>query len=198
MQHVRAALRPNLPAAAGLRQVDGVNPLFPARVLRARATLEQGDRSARAALLNRLGAAYLISQDATIEPGSPAFAAGPFIHHRAGAILPVRFAGAGEGEIEGVSSAPGRWNFRTTVRQPVSVVIAESWLAGWQASVDGRPARGTRPDDDGLITVALEPGRHAVELVYVSSAARIGLLISLLALAVALGAAWPVSRFGGR
>jgi uncharacterized membrane protein YfhO len=48
---------------------------------------------------------------------------------------------------------------------PQLLVVARSWLPGWRALVDGRPAAVLRANLAGL-GVAVPPGGHRVELVY--------------------------------
>jgi hypothetical protein len=53
-----------------------------------------------------------------------------------------------------------------TLRAPGVLVVGEPYSPGWQARVDGEPARLLRVDY-ALSGLALLPGRHRVELLYV-------------------------------
>src|SRR5262249_11657045 len=43
--------------------------------------------------------------------------------------------------VEVLSYSPGRVALRATLRTPAYLVAAESWAPGWQARVNGRPAK---------------------------------------------------------
>jgi hypothetical protein len=62
-------------------------------------------------------------------------------------------------------------------RRSALLVVSESWLPGWHATVDGRSAPVRRAD--GLIMgVPVAPGVHSVRLRYEAPGARAGLAIS--------------------
>ena len=76
------------------------------------------------------------------------------------------------------------------------LVLTDSYYPGWRAWVDGRPAPIERADD-AFRAVRLPPGEHAVEMRYEPASFRVGMFISLLALAAlaaATGALYLLSR----
>ena len=77
--------------------------------------------------------------------------------------------------------------FEATLPRPGFLLVAEACDGGWQAEVDGRPA-DILPADAALRAVYLPAGHHRVAMRYAPAGFRWGLAISLLALALALGA----------
>jgi uncharacterized membrane protein YfhO len=73
------------------------------------------------------------------------------------------------------------------VASPATLILADTFYPGWQATVDGVPAPILRANllFRGL---ALAPGRHEIVFSYHPAAWRLGAAISLIALA-ALGTA---------
>ncbi len=83
---------------------------------------------------------------------------------------------------------PGRMVLSGTIRSGGLAVIAESYNAGWRATVGGRPV-GVVPVNHMLLGVALPAGEHRLELRFEPASVRAGLFLSLLTLAGLLGAA---------
>lgn len=90
--------------------------------------------------------------------------------------------GREEGSVAIVERTPTRWVFDSTAPAGGTLVVANAGFPGWEARVDGRPARvgggvGRRQE------VEVAPGRHRVELAYRPVSFRLGLLVSLLSAA---------------
>lgn len=79
--------------------------------------------------------------------------------------------------------------------KPSLLVLSEIFYPGWQATIDGQPAK-IYLTDYLLRSVYVPAGTHRVEMRYASSAIRTGFLITLLTL-VLLGALWLYSRRRG-
>jgi hypothetical protein len=79
---------------------------------------------------------------------------------------------------------------------PGQLVLTDSYYPGWKAWVDGEPAEIARTKD-GFRGVEIAAGRHTIEMRYEPAAYRVGLFISLVALALlagAFGALVPLRR----
>jgi uncharacterized membrane protein YfhO len=87
-----------------------------------------------------------------------------------------------------VSRSPTRVTIAAIAARDGYLVLGESWAPGWQAWVDGRPAPVLRANYVHR-AVALSAGRHQVEFRYLPSAFRLGLYISVSAIAVLLALA---------
>lgn len=95
--------------------------------------------------------------------------------------------------VSGTRRGPGRLTVETTGERPSVVVVADSWFPGWQARVDGEPARVMKADG-AFLGVAVGPGRHTIEMEYRRPAAAVvgravtatTLLVSLVFLTVPL------------
>lgn len=66
------------------------------------------------------------------------------------------------------------------------LVVAEAYDPGWRARVDGQPARPV-PADHLLTGIPVQPGAHQVELTYAPASLRVGLFVTLAALALLAG-----------
>ena len=94
--------------------------------------------------------------------------------------------GAGKPEAAWiVSRSPTRVTVEAAATRVGYLVLGESWAPGWLAWVDGRPAPILRAN---LIhrALPLPAGRHRVEFRYRPTAFRLGLYVSVTALAVLL------------
>ncbi len=92
-------------------------------------------------------------------------------------------AAAGERErVEVVSYQPERVVVAADLAAEGVLVLTDSWYPGWRAVVDGQPVPIHRADVL-FRAVRLPAGSHTVEFVYAPASFRIGLAISLAALA---------------
>ena len=84
-----------------------------------------------------------------------------------GVLLPAggAFGVTGAGTLRVLHAAPERIEVEVAGDGPQLLVVARSWLPGWRALVDGRPAAVLRANLAGL-GVAVPAGGHRVELVY--------------------------------
>jgi hypothetical protein len=86
----------------------------------------------------------------------------------------------------------------TSASAPATLVVVESYDPGWRADVDGRPAP-VIPANLHFRGIPLEAGPHRVHLSYRPTTAVVGLLVSLSAWLVALGALlWGLLRARAR
>lgn len=83
--------------------------------------------------------------------------------------------------------APGRVTIDLSSPSPAgaSLIVSENFYPGWQARVDGKPARLGRADLT-LIGVELPPGSKTVDLEFTSPAYERGKMITLVAIVIAL------------
>jgi hypothetical protein len=73
------------------------------------------------------------------------------------------------------------------------LILSEVTYPGWQASVDGEPASLVHAD--GLLRgIPVREGRHTVRVWYAPTSARLGLVVSALALTVSLGSWLAATR----
>ncbi|MEK7474930.1 MAG: hypothetical protein AAB152_04760 [Candidatus Coatesbacteria bacterium] len=188
---LRASLRSNLTAVAGLRDADADNPIVPAGTasrLAAAKTSPSPWTPAAAAVFADLGVRHLIARGPIARaPDQPVFRGHVAIYALAGSRGPVWLEPAGAGILDPPERfEPGRWSFRVRTTRPCTAVVAESALRGWrmEAPATARLAivRGA------LLGVSLPPGDHAVRIRYDPWQARAGLCLGLLA-SVALLAA---------
>jgi hypothetical protein len=75
-----------------------------------------------------------------------------------------------------------------------TLTLTDSYFPGWRAWVDGRPARIERVGE-GFRGVVLAAGSHTVEMRYEPASYRVGLFVSLVALALVLGAGAALFSF---
>jgi hypothetical protein len=85
---------------------------------------------------------------------------------------------------------PNRLEVHTTSSAPGILVLSENYFPGWRVYVDGQPAQLLRVNYN-LRGVLLPQGEHAVSFVYRPWSVLIGVIVSLLTLAVLL---LPVRR----
>lgn len=100
----------------------------------------------------------------------------------------------GGGQAAIVSYANDRVVVRASLPVASYLVLADTYFPGWEATVDGRPARVQRADH-ALRAVWLPAGEHDVEFRYRSSQRLTGTILTVLsALAIAGLAAAPPAR----
>jgi hypothetical protein len=86
-------------------------------------------------------------------------------------------AGAGDpGSARLVVDEPERMVLDVVALRPAVLVVADSYLPGWEALVDGTPT-DIRPADLAFRAVALPAGGHRVELLYRPAGWRLGLVL---------------------
>jgi membrane protein YfhO len=103
---------------------------------------------------------------------------------------------AARGTSRIVSSAPDRMKLEVESPDGGYVVILESYDPGWRATVDGRTASVVAAN--ALFRgIRLDPGAHAVELVYRPPGLVAGLIVSVLSILAAFVVAWRTSRPSG-
>lgn len=78
---------------------------------------------------------------------------------------------------------------------PGWLVLLDGWFPGWEATVDGKPAR-LRRADYAFRAVEVSGGKSVVRFDYRPSSLGLGLILALLA-ALALGAAWLIPVASG-
>jgi hypothetical protein len=93
---------------------------------------------------------------------------GPDLGHRQ-AFTPAEWA----------SADPDRVVIRVTTGAPGLLVVAETWMPGWLAEVDGKPARVLRGNRAQRVVPLPEPGRHEVVLHYRPPGLTLGLSMTI-------------------
>jgi hypothetical protein len=78
--------------------------------------------------------------------------------------------------------------------QGATLILTDSYFPGWRAWVDRSPARVERVGE-GFRGVVLAAGNHTVEMRYRPASYRVGLFVSLVALALVLGAGAALFSF---
>ncbi len=102
--------------------------------------------------------------------------------------------------VEWTSNDPDRPALLVTTRAPGLLVVADTWMPGWTATVDGRPVPVLRGNYAQRVITLPEPGRHEIILEYHPPGLILGCLISLgsvLAWAI-LVMPWAVESFRSR
>ena len=74
--------------------------------------------------------------------------------------------------VTGRRRGPGRWTIETSGQRPAVVVVADSWFPGWRAQVDGKRVPVMKADG-AFLGVAVDPGRHTIEIEYRKPAAAV-------------------------
>ena len=96
---------------------------------------------------------------------------------------PPRASGAEEtGSVEILRYEPEEVVLRADMPRTGFVLLLDTYFPGWKASVDDKPARLLRADY-AFRAVRVPAGVHIVRMVYRPASFRIGLAISLAALA---------------
>jgi hypothetical protein len=138
-----------------------------------------------------LGRAWLVHgiQPAASDDEALALLAGPAFDPRATVVIsggshpqPPASA-AGDESVRITAYTPDRVVLTSEVASPAVLILADAFYPGWEATVDGLPAPLLRANlmFRGL---ALEPGRHEIVFSYRPAAWRLGVAVSLGALAV--------------
>jgi hypothetical protein len=83
-----------------------------------------------------------------------------------------------KGTAEIITRRPGEYDLTVNATEAAELIVSETWLPGWQATVDGERQSVERVEG-ALLGVALKPGRHAVHLFYLPFGWRLGWPISL-------------------
>lgn len=85
------------------------------------------------------------------------------------------------GEVRIIAYAPTRILIEAEVREPVALVVTDTYYPGWMVRVDGKPARLLRANFL-FRAVCLSPGRHHVEMRYQPRAFWAGLALASMTL----------------
>jgi hypothetical protein len=80
------------------------------------------------------------------------------------------------------SSDPDRPVIEVTTEAPGLLVVADTWMPGWTAVVDGHPAALLRGNHAQRVIPLTDPGRHRIVLSYEAPGLAWGLTLSALAL----------------
>jgi uncharacterized membrane protein YfhO len=95
-----------------------------------------------------------------------------------------------------LDDAPERIVVRVDAARDGILVLADAWMSGWSATVDGKPAP-MAPADLAFRAVAVPAGSHEVVFTYASRMWELGRLAGLAGLAGLLavaGLAWRARR----
>lgn len=79
---------------------------------------------------------------------------------------------------ESIEVADDRLAVRTSTEAPGLLVICETWMPGWSASLDGRPVEIFRGDRAWRVIALPDPGRHVVVMTYEPPGFKLGLAIT--------------------
>jgi hypothetical protein len=196
------ALFPDAAMVYGLYDVRGDSPVKLQRYDRVYAGMAAGDpvffqpiRNWRSPWLDRLGVRWVMAGPTEEAPASDwkiAYAGTDArVYERPSALPVVRLeAGAEGGETRVAGRSPGFWAIDFRAPRTGKLVVAETWDAGWKATLNGRPV-ADEPHLGILQSVAVGPGPGRVELRYHPDGFAAGAALSLLGLAaVAFGAIW--------
>jgi hypothetical protein len=101
---------------------------------------------------------------------------------------------------EWTSTDPDRPELFVTTRAPGLLVVADSWMPGWTATVDGRPAPVLRGNYAQRVIPLPDPGRHVIVMLYRAPGLFLGCAMSLVSamawLIIVIWRAW--ARVGAR
>jgi hypothetical protein len=92
------------------------------------------------------------------------------------------------GDVSWISRETDRKELQVSTDQPALLVVADNWYPAWQAEVDGEPVPVLRVNHT-LQGIPVPAGSHAVVLRFASGPVRTGLILSVVGLAVMVGAA---------
>ena len=96
-----------------------------------------------------------------------------------GVTVPVRVSAEAHIAID----EPARVVVAASTDAPAWLVLTDTWFPGWRARLDGADV-AVRRADHAFRAVALPPGRHEVEFVFVPNGLRLGAAITLVALVI--------------
>lgn len=134
--------------------------------------------------LGRLNVRYVLTHEPVTDPNFMSVMAGaPAVYENL--VWQPRARLTSDGAVEIIGRSAGEFEIRVDVAAPGQLIVAETWLPGWQAVVDGQPRRAERVED-ALIGVMVGPGDHRVHLSYQPLGWRIGWPISVAAFATLL------------
>jgi hypothetical protein len=206
---VGEALRPNAATVYALDDIRGDDPVKLARYERLYARLARTDPVYSQPIerwtdpwLDRLGVRWVIAAPHQLPPvngwrlaydGNDAR-----IWQRARALPLVRWEdvdGASEEKTSWVGlkllpRRPGLWEIAWTTPRPRLLVVAETWEAGWRATVNGQSVP-VEPIDGVLLGVHLPAGQGHLSLRYRPRGLIAGALLSSAGLAIAFG--WAIT-----
>ena len=77
-----------------------------------------------------------------------------------------------------LSTDPDRVVLRVATDAPGLLVVADTWMPGWSAEVDGRPATVWRGNRSQRVVALPEPGRHEVVLRYRTPGLSLGMALT--------------------
>jgi hypothetical protein len=109
----------------------------------------------------------------------------------------LRAGGGSHGHVAIVGDRNARVTLRATLDRTGLVVLNDAWAPGWTVRVDGRRAVPLRVDDV-MRGVVVGAGRHEVVWSYAVPGLRIGLVLSLLAVALTIAALGARARTARR
>jgi hypothetical protein len=92
---------------------------------------------------------------------------------------------AGPATVEFLNYEANLVRLHVSTQHPGLLVLADTWMPGWKATVDGAP-RPIHVADHAFRAVIMPEGEHTVEFVYAPTGVRIGLWISGATLAIYL------------
>ncbi len=190
------------PALHGVRQMDGLGypQLQATRALYSSAWEEPptpsfdrlggGRRVKDPEPLDLLNVGWVVDDQPPREGGLVEVARrGEAVLYRRPTARPHAFAGPHDAASE---RSPNTIRVRVLLPAAETLVVSESWMPGWRARIDGRPATVT-PYKGALLSVGLPAGRHEVLLTYEPTPCRVGRWVSGLAL-LGILASWVAPR----
>jgi hypothetical protein len=141
-----------------------------------------------APLLDLLRVTCVLSTEALVSPVLvPRYErAGFHVYHRQGALPGARVVGDIRVELDLQRPAPHRIDVRARGSTGGKLVVHEGWAPGWKATVNGQDAE-VYPMDRVYFGVELPAGDSIVRFKYEPWSLRLGALLSILAVLLALG-----------
>ena len=94
--------------------------------------------------------------------------------------------GANSGEsVRATRYTPNAVDITVKATSPGWLVLTDAWYPGWEAKVDGQPAR-IEPADYAYRAVRVEPGEHHISMQFTPASWRTGRVVSLVVLVASL------------